>query len=291
MLEVDKAFWPDYNKNAGVYCVGEVDNGDVSIACPYQNYLDGVLNYPIYFPLVRAFESSDGSISDLSDMIASVKSDCKDPTLLGSFSENHDNPRFASYTQDWALAKNVLTYTILADGIPIVYAGQEQHYDGGNDPANREATWLSGFNTSAQLYTWVAKLNKIRSYAINLDDGYTTSKVSLTLSHSIHLSGKITHDLLQNTPIYQDNNNLAMVKGSNGTQVVTVVSNVGSSSGQYTLTVQGAGYAAGTSLMDLISCTKVTVQSSGDISVPMSSGLPSVLYPASKLNGTGNPCS
>ena len=29
-----------------------------------------------------------------------MNSDCKDTTLLGSFSENHDQPRFASYTDD-----------------------------------------------------------------------------------------------------------------------------------------------------------------------------------------------
>lgn len=132
----------------------------------------------MYFPLVRAFESSSGSMSDLSNMITSVKSDCSDTNLLGSFSENHDNPRFASYTQDFALAKNVISYTILSDGIPIIYAGQEQHYDGGNDPANREATWLSGYNTTAELYTWVAKMNQIRNYAIQWDDSYTTYQVS-----------------------------------------------------------------------------------------------------------------
>jgi alpha-amylase len=29
-----------------------------------------------------------------------MNSECKDTTLLGSFSENHDQPRFASYTDD-----------------------------------------------------------------------------------------------------------------------------------------------------------------------------------------------
>ncbi|CRG83126.1 alpha-amylase, putative [Talaromyces islandicus] len=269
VAEVQQEFWSGYNKNAGVYCVGEVDNGDVSYACPYQGYLDGILNYPMYFPLVRAFESSSGSMSDLSDMISSVKADCSDSNLLGSFSENHDNPRFASYTQDFALAKNVISYTILSDGIPIIYAGQEQHYDGGNDPANREATWLSGYNTTSELYTWVAKMNKIRNYAIQWDHGYTT---------------------YNNYPIYQDDNNLAMRKGSNGSQIVTVVSNVGAAGGQYSLTVTGAGYKAGTVLTELVTCTNVTVEDSGDISVPMNSGLPSVLYPASKLNATGHPC-
>lgn len=36
-------------------------------------------------------------MSDLYNMINTVKSTCSDSTLLGTFVENHDNPRFASY--------------------------------------------------------------------------------------------------------------------------------------------------------------------------------------------------
>lgn len=77
-----------------------------------------------------------------------------------------------------SLAKNAATFTILADGIPIVYAGQEQHYSGGNDPYNREATWLSGYKTTSELYTHIATSNKIRTHAISQDSGYLTYKVS-----------------------------------------------------------------------------------------------------------------
>lgn len=31
---------------AGVYIVGEIFNGDPTYVCPYQNYMNGVLNYP-----------------------------------------------------------------------------------------------------------------------------------------------------------------------------------------------------------------------------------------------------
>lgn len=44
---VQKDFWPGYNEAAGVYCVGEVLDGDPAYTCDYQNYLDGVLNYPM----------------------------------------------------------------------------------------------------------------------------------------------------------------------------------------------------------------------------------------------------
>lgn len=81
------------------------------------------------------------------------------------------------YTSDMSLAKNAIAFVILSDGIPIVYAGQEQHYSGGNDPGNREATWLSGYNTGAELYQFIASANAIRKYAISQDSEYLTYKV------------------------------------------------------------------------------------------------------------------
>lgn len=81
-----------------------------------------------------------------------------------------------------SLAKNAAAFTIMADGIPIIYAGQEQHYDGGADPANREAVWLSGYDTSVALYKLIAKGNAIRSHAISKNSGYITYKVDISSS-------------------------------------------------------------------------------------------------------------
>lgn len=86
-----------------------------------------------------------------------------------------------SYTSDYSQAKNVLSYIFLSDGIPIVYAGEEQHYSGGKVPYNREATWLSGYDTSAELYTWIATTNAIRKLAISADSAYITYAVRPSL--------------------------------------------------------------------------------------------------------------
>lgn len=69
-----------------------------------------------------------------------------------------------------------------SDGIPIIYAGQEQHYSGGSDPYNREATWLSGYSTTAELYEYIATTNQIRSLAISLDSSYVTSQVCVMIA-------------------------------------------------------------------------------------------------------------
>jgi hypothetical protein len=72
-----------------------------------------------YYWITQAFESTSGSISNLVNGINEMVSDCSDTTLLGSFMENHDNPRFPSLTSDLSLAKNAIAFTILQDGIPI----------------------------------------------------------------------------------------------------------------------------------------------------------------------------
>ncbi|KAJ5827844.1 Glycoside hydrolase superfamily [Penicillium robsamsonii] len=263
---VQKSFWPDFNSAAGVYSVGEIFDGDPAYTCDYQNYMDGVLNYPMYYPLLRAFQTTSGSISDLYNMIGTMSSACADSTLLGNFIENHDNPRFPSYTSDYSQAKNVLSFLFLSDGIPIVYSGQEQHYAGGNDPANREAIWLSKYSTTAELYQHIATTNKIRKAAVAADSSYITSK---------------------NVAFYQDSHTIAMKKGSGSSPVITVLSNAGSSGSSYTLYLGGSGYSSGTKLMELYTCTSVTVDSSSKIAVPMASGLPRVFILASSLSNSG----
>lgn len=81
-----------------------------------------------------------------------------------------------------------------------------------------------------------------------------------------------------------------MRKGLNGSQTVTVLSNKGASGNTYTLSLPGTGYAAGTKLTEVISCANVTVDSSGNVPVPMASGEPRILYPSSLLVGSAVGC-
>jgi alpha-amylase len=197
-----------------------------------------------------------------------MKSDCADTTLLGSFTENHDNPRFASYTSDISLAKNAIAFTILADGIPIIYAGQEQHLSGGNVPYDREATWLTGYNTGATLYTWIASLNQIRNQAIYKDSTYLTYKASA---------------------VYSDTSTIVMRKGNAGYQIIGVFSNLGSGGSSYTLTLTSSetGFIDGQSVVEVMGCTSYTTDSSGNLAIAMSGGVPRVFYPNAQLTGSG----
>ncbi|OAA62798.1 alpha-amylase precursor [Niveomyces insectorum RCEF 264] len=262
---VQKSFWPGYQQAAGVYCLGEVLHGDPAYTCAYQDVLDGVLNYPVYYPLLRAFRSPAGSMRDIYMMVHAVATACADPTLLGTFVENHDNTRFASYTADYALAKNALAFLFFADGIPIVYAGQEQHYHGSGDPYNREAVWLAGYATTAELYTFIQQTNRIRRSLLLL----------------VAAAGWVA---APNDAFYHDAHTLAMRKGSldaAGSPVLTVLTNAGASAGASTLTLNGTGYAPGTILVEAYTCTSLHVDTQGDLVVPMTAGLPRVFVPMS----------
>lgn len=199
-------------------------------------------------------------------MINTLKSGCKDTTLLGTFTENHDITRFAAITSDFSQAKNVLAFNILADGIPIIYAGQEQHYAGAEDPDNREATWLSGYNTDAELYKFIASTNQIRAQAIADDANYLT---------------------YQNWVIYSDGTTIAMRKGFDSNQIITVLSNKGANGDGYTLNLGNTGWSSGTQVVEILTCATVTVSSSNTVAVPMANGLPRIYYPRANLAGTG----
>lgn len=140
---------------------------------------------------------------------------------------------------------------------PAVYAGQEQHYSGGPSPLSREALWLSKYNQTTPLYRHIASLNKIRHYAISQGTNYTAYK---------------------NYVIYSDDNTLAMRKGYDGSQTVTVLSNLGTDGPSYVLNLTGTGFPAGAKLIDLLNCNIATVDTDGNVALAMQSGLPRVLY-------------
>ena len=158
---VGKPFWPEFSAASGVYTVGEVWDGDPEYLLGYDGLLGGLLDYATYYPMNRFYQQT-GSSQELASMIDTVGSRFSNPAALASFLDNHDNPRWLSQKNDKSLFKNALAFVILSRGIPIVYYGSEQGYAGGNDPANREDLWRSGFDTSADLYGALTAFNGAR---------------------------------------------------------------------------------------------------------------------------------
>jgi alpha-amylase len=101
----------------------------------------------------------------------------KDVGLLGTFIDNHDNPRFLNYfsssvasslssisssnTKAYTLYKNALVLTLFTSGIPIIYYGSEQGYHGGADPNNRESLWPN-YDMNSEFYSFLSSYVNVR---------------------------------------------------------------------------------------------------------------------------------
>ncbi|KAI0490164.1 alpha-amylase [Xylaria cf. heliscus] len=263
---VEKDFWPGFNSAAGCHLIGEIFNGDPSVYPDWLRYISGTMNYPVYYWLTRAFQSTSSTMGELLNGLNQMKGQMKTNTL-GSFLENHDNPRFASLTSDYALAKNAIAFTILMDGIPIIYQGQEQHFSGSVDPNNREVLWTSNYATNSQLYSWIAKVNQIRNQAIFIDGQYVN---------------------YQAWPMSPNSKTIVLRKGFGGTQIVSVHTNIGANGASYglSLTSDYTGFTANQALTEVMSCTSYTTDGSGTLSFSQGPET-KVFYPSAKLAGSG----
>ena len=84
-----------------------------------------------------------------------------DQTVLGNFIDNHDNARWLSYASNLARYRSAIVLNLAMEGIPIIYYGTEQLFNGGNDPNNREPLWTS-MDTTAPMYEYLALVNGLR---------------------------------------------------------------------------------------------------------------------------------
>jgi alpha-amylase len=164
------------------------------------------------------------------------------------------------------LASNAIAFTLLGDGIPIIYSGQEHHLGG---PDDRQATWLSAYDTSAPLAQLITTLNKLRKQAISA----TGSNYTMDL-------GRV---------IYSDDHTMTMRKGASSSQIVAVYTNLGSLAAPFSLDLmtEGTGFAANEAVMEILTCAVGTVYTNGTLSATITQGQPLVYFPVSALAGSG----
>ncbi|KAJ7259649.1 glycoside hydrolase family 13 protein [Mycena rebaudengoi] len=254
---IHKGFWSRLCAAAKVYCQGEVWVQDPEVICPYQEYMDGLHNYPLKDVATAAFKSLSGDMANFVKVATQMQTRCKDVSLFGLFLENHDNPRLGSLTPDTSRLRNLACLNILSDGIPVLYYGQEQALTGGLDPENREALWLTGYPTTNNLVPTFTILNLLRNYIVKKDSGF------LTILAEYKLLG----------------NSVASVrKGS----LVLVLTNSGS--GVTTNTIID-GFGVGMNLVEVLTCTQMRAGMKGQLPVTLR-GEPMVLYPRFLLSGS-----
>ncbi len=82
--------------------------------------------------------------------------------VLVNFIDNHDIPRFLWNAASPDQLHASLLYLLTMDGIPCIYYGTEQGFNGGNDPANREPLWWSDYDQTNPFFQQIAYLTRVR---------------------------------------------------------------------------------------------------------------------------------
>ncbi|RKO84974.1 a-amylase, partial [Blyttiomyces helicus] len=244
---VRATFWPDYlaSVSPDVFTTAEILDGDQNYVSTYTKIIPSVINYPLFFAMNRSFVAQE-AFPQLQTQIAQNVVAMGPQDLHLTFIDNHDTARFSHVQPDLALEKNALVFTLLGDGIPVVYYGTEQGLTGGNDPANRAPQWQlpgGGFSKQTELYTWMK----------------TTITARKQLGWDVEMGVWVTQNVY------------AFRRGAG----LVVLCNLGSSgSGSFSVVV-GSRWADGTTLSDVYSGQTVTVQG-GQVQVSVSNGLPMI---------------
>ena len=168
---VEMAFWNSWCANVRLHAAvagkthflmfGEVFDGDDAKVGSYTgtmsggNYkFDSMLHYPMYFTADGVFAFGDPP-ADLSSRYAALTNyDASTRERLTTFLDNHDNARFLSSgiaDQDESRLRPALAWLLAARGVPILYYGTEQDFDGGGDPWCREDMWAGQWNYGPSL--------------------------------------------------------------------------------------------------------------------------------------------
>ncbi|KAI0042477.1 glycoside hydrolase family 13 protein [Auriscalpium vulgare] len=281
---INKDFWPAWVEAAGVFTMGEVLINDTDYAAPFTGVIDAILDYPTYFPLVQAFVSPDGKFSTPVQILQKSQQTYKNGLFrTGSFVENHDQARFPSMTKDVGRVRNAMTFPFLHDGIPITYygvcfrssterphrardeSGQEQGYQGGQDPFNREALWFAAYQQDKPLVQHYKTLNLARKEAITGTPSFLTTPMKF---------------------LAVEDNSLAISKPP----MLGLLTNIGSDTSQSVTWTVPALYSPNEVLLDILTCSKVTTDAQGGVTVQSMYGMPQVLMPASSISKNGGLC-
>jgi hypothetical protein len=153
--------------------------------------LDSVLDYPLYYAINSAFALGTGNTKQLDDHFAAVDAnyDASAGPRLVTFVDNHDQRRFLNVSNsNWGTSRLELALAFLytGRGIPCLYYGTEQGFNGGGDPNNREDMFAGqfepdapaagdNFNMTRPVFQWVATMNNLRRLYPALRTGTFTS--------------------------------------------------------------------------------------------------------------------
>lgn len=163
---VPKTFWTTYAAQMhaarpGFFLMGEAWNSDPSYIAGYQKAgLDSLVDFPRQQAIQKVFAAGNDP-STLHDLQAKEDQVFPDSSLVATFVDNHDMPRFVTAAGDDGEAKlrAAMAYLLTARGIPILYYGTEVAMQGGKDPDNRRDMT---FGSDPAMTSYVQDLTSLR---------------------------------------------------------------------------------------------------------------------------------
>lgn len=191
---VEMGFWQEWcpairSRAAAVgkdkfFLIGEVYDGSDQFNGKYTGTksggapaLDTTLDYPLYYQTNGVFATKSWGAQSIINHYNAIPWDYDSyaQTRLVTFLDNHDQPRFLynSLADDNAARLELaLTFQMTSLGIPCIYYGTEQRFNGGHDPACREDMFDgqyewgpslgNNFDQTAPTYRLVRKLAQLR---------------------------------------------------------------------------------------------------------------------------------
>ncbi|HEY8240077.1 MAG TPA: alpha-amylase family glycosyl hydrolase [Kiritimatiellia bacterium] len=217
---------------------------------------DSVVDYPLFFKVNSVFATAAGNTKQIEDRYSGLPGNyATDAQVrLVTFLDNHDQPRFLSSNNannNTGRLAVALGFLYSSRGIPCLYYGTEQAFNGGGDPNNREDMFAGrfeqgpsigdNFNQTHPMFQQVQRLNNFRRLYPSLLRG--------------------SHNNLWNNP---SGPGLFAYARRLGGEEVYVVFNTASSS--QTITNRPTSYAPGTKLVNLFNTNEsVTVTGSSEI--------------------------
>ncbi len=207
---VDTGFWQTWaplvhayaatNGKPNFFMFGEVYDGSDSLCGFYTGTegggpfkLDSVVDYPLYFMVNSVFATASGNTKQIEDRYNAIAGNY-DPAAqmrLVTFLDNHDQARFLSSgnaNNNTSRLNVALVFLYTARGIPCLYYGTEQAFNGTTDPNDREDMFDGqfeqgpslgdNFNMTHPQFRWVAMLNNFRRLYAPLRTGTHVNKWS-----------------------------------------------------------------------------------------------------------------
>jgi alpha-amylase len=137
--------------------------------------MESAIDYPLYYQIGSVFATGTGSTGQIESRYGNLTTANYDAGALDALIlnlDNHDQRRFLNYGGGTARLDVALTFLYTSRGIPALYYGTEQDFDGGEDPFNREDMFDGqfeygpslgdNFNMTHPRFKRVAKLNNLR---------------------------------------------------------------------------------------------------------------------------------